>query len=113
MAVDLFAGVAVSDYAAALSWYQRLLGSDPAFFPNAVEAVWEIGERRHLFVRELPERAGNALHLMFVDDLDRRIEGISARGIEPTSRETYDNGVTKVVYHDPDGNEISFGGRIA
>jgi hypothetical protein len=25
-------------------------------------------------------------------------------------RETYSNGVRKVLYHDPDGNELGFGG---
>ena len=47
---------------------------------------------------------------VFVNDLDERVENISARGIEPASRETYENGVRKVIYHDPDGNEIGFGG---
>jgi len=37
--VDLFAGLPVSDYQRALMWYERLLGSGPAFFPNATEAV--------------------------------------------------------------------------
>ena len=59
---------------------------------------------------ELPERAGHALHLVFVDDLDERVERISARGIEPAAQETYGNGVRKVIYRDPDGNEVSFGG---
>ncbi|MEU5276141.1 VOC family protein [Streptomyces asoensis] len=27
MAVDLFAGIPVNDYAAALDWYERLLGA--------------------------------------------------------------------------------------
>ena len=35
---------------------------------------------------------------------------IGARGIEPASQETYGNGVRKVIYRDPDGNEIGFGG---
>jgi len=39
MAVDLFAGIAVSDFAAALTWYEKLLGTPPAFFPNDAEAV--------------------------------------------------------------------------
>ena len=47
---------------------------------------------------------------MFVDDLDERVKTISARGIEPASQETYGNGVRKVTYRDPDGNEIGFGG---
>jgi hypothetical protein len=34
MALYLFAGIPVSDYAAALAWYERLLGSPPSSFPN-------------------------------------------------------------------------------
>ena len=37
--LDLFAGIPVADYAAALSWYERLLGEAPAFFPHDTEAV--------------------------------------------------------------------------
>ena len=110
MTVDLFAGIAVSDYQRALTWYERLLGSEPAFFPNATEAVWELAEHRYLYIEDLPERAGHALHPVFVDDLDGRVESIGARGIEPASQETYGNGVRKVIYRDPDGNEIGFGG---
>ena len=29
---------------------------------------------------------------------------------EPDERETYSNGVRKVLYRDPDGNELGFGG---
>jgi predicted enzyme related to lactoylglutathione lyase len=113
VAVDLFAGIPVSDYQRALTWYERLLGCKPAFYPNAIEAVWELAEHRYLYVEQRPEHAGHALHTMFVDDLDERVEGISARGIEPTSRETYGNGVRKVIYRDPDGNEIGLGGAAA
>ena len=110
MTADLFAGVPVSDYQHALSWYERLLGSGPAFFPNATEAVWELAEHSYVYIVELPERAGHAVHTVFVDDLHERVESIGARGIEPASQETYENGVRKVIYRDPDGNEISFGG---
>jgi catechol 2,3-dioxygenase-like lactoylglutathione lyase family enzyme len=108
--VDLFAGLPVSDYQRALIWYGRLLGSEPAFVPNATEAVWELAEHRYLYIEELPERAGHAMHTVFVDDLDQRVESIAARGIQSASRETYGNGVRKVIYRDPDGNEIGFGG---
>lgn len=30
--LDLFAGIPVADYAAALLWYERLLGYSPTFF---------------------------------------------------------------------------------
>lgn len=113
MTIDLFAGVPVSDYERALSWYESLLGAPPAFFPNEREAVWELAEHRYVYIAVLPGRAGHALHTLFVDDLDRRVDGITGRGIEPSSQETYDNGVRKVTYLDPDGNEIGFGGGPA
>ncbi len=113
MAVDLFAGIPVSDYAAALDWYRRLLGAPPAFVPNDIEAVWELADHRFLYIDRQPEHAGHAMHTIFVDDLDARLARIAARGLEPAKQETYDNGVRKVSYHDPDGNEISFGGGPA
>ena len=108
--VDLFAGIPVADYARALAWYERLLGSGPSFLPNDTEAVWELAEHRYVYIEVLPDRAGHALHTVFVDDLDAQVESISGRGIEPAAQETYDNGVRKVIYRDPDGNEIGFGG---
>jgi catechol 2,3-dioxygenase-like lactoylglutathione lyase family enzyme len=113
VAVDLFAGVSVSDYERAVDWYGRVLGAAPSFLPNDVEAVWEVAEHRYVYVEVRPEHAGHALHTVFVDDLDDRVAAISARGIEPAERETYDNGVRKVTYRDPDGNEFGFGGGAA
>ncbi|MGW1680354.1 VOC family protein [Saccharopolyspora sp. NPDC002376] len=110
MPLDLFAGIPVTDYAAALPWYERFFGRQPSFLPNDVEAVWEVAEHRYIYIVEAPERAGNALVLSFVDDLDERVAEVAQRGIEPAKRETYEGGVTKVVYRDADGNEISFGG---
>ncbi|MCT9083985.1 VOC family protein [Streptomyces fulvoviolaceus] len=110
MGVDLFAGIPVNDYAAALAWYEQLFGSSPVFFPNDKEAVWEIAEHRYVYIEHRPGRAGHALHTVFVGDLDDRVAAIADRGLKPTQRETYANGVRKVTYHDPDGNEIGFGG---
>jgi hypothetical protein len=45
MSVDLFAGIAVGDFATSLTWYEKLLGAPQAFFPNDVEAAWEVAER--------------------------------------------------------------------
>ncbi|QLQ39444.1 VOC family protein [Micromonospora robiginosa] len=112
MTVDLFAGVPVRDRATALAWYERLLG-DPAFLPNDVEVVWQLAEHRYLYIEVRPEHAGHAMHTLFVDDLDARLAGLAARGLEPAERETYDNGVRKVIFRDPDGNEIGFGGGPA
>jgi len=70
MAVDLYAGIPVSDYAPALAWYQRLLGSPPTFVASDTEAVWELAEHRSLVIEQLPEHAGHAMHVVFVDDFD-------------------------------------------
>jgi predicted enzyme related to lactoylglutathione lyase len=110
MTLDLFAGIPVTDYAAALPWYEQIFGTKPSFLPNDTEAVWEVAEHRYVYIVQKPERAGNGLVLSFVDDLDERVAGISRRGIEPALRETYGNGTTKVTYRDAEGNEISFGG---
>ena len=110
MAVDLFAGIPVTDYAAALPWYERFFGGRPSFLPNDTEAVWEVDEHRYIYIVQKPGRAGNALVLSFVNDLDERVASIARRGIEPARREMPAEGVTKVIYQDADGNEISFGG---
>ena len=110
MALYLFAGVPVTDIAAATPWYAKLFGAPPSFLPNDTEAVWELAENRAVFIEQLPEHAGHARHTLFVDDLDTTVAGITGRGLEPVKRETYDNGVRKVEYRDPDGNEIGFGG---
>jgi hypothetical protein len=110
MAVDLFAGIRVSEYAAARPWYERLLGGEPSFLPHETEAVWELDEHRYVYIVEGAENPGGAVILLFVDDLDARVSAIAARGIQPDDRVTYANGVRKAHYRDADGNEIGFGG---
>lgn len=107
--LDLFACLPVADRAVALKWYEKLLG-EATFYPNDTEAVWELAEHRYLYIEQLPEHAGHGKQTIFVDDLDAVVAQISKAGIEPALRETYDNGVRKITYRDPDGNEIGFGG---
>ena len=108
--LDLFAGIPVADYAAALPWYERLLGSPPTFFPHDTEAVWELAEHRYVYIVQQPEHAGHARHTLFVDGLDTLVTQIADRGLDPVQRETYPNGVRKITDRDADGNEIGFGG---
>lgn len=108
--MDLFAGIPVREYAAALAWYERLLGSPPAFVPNDIEAVWELAEHRYLVIEVRADHAGHAKHTVFVDALDALEAEIAGRGLDPAERETYESGVRKTTYRDPDGNEIGFGG---
>jgi catechol 2,3-dioxygenase-like lactoylglutathione lyase family enzyme len=113
MAVDVFAGIPVTDYERALAWYRTFLGAEPSFVPNDVEAVWGVAEHGWLVIEVRPGHAGHAKHTVFVDDLDERVRAIAERGIEPDRQETYENGVRKVTFRDPDGNQLGFGGAPA
>jgi len=108
--LDLFSGIPVADYPAAVKWYEQLLGFPPTFFPHDTEAVWALAEHRYVYVVQQPEHAGHARNTLFVDDVDGLITQIAGRGLDPAKRETYSNGVRKITYRDADGNEIGFGG---
>jgi predicted enzyme related to lactoylglutathione lyase len=112
MALDLYAGIRVSDYEAAKPWYERLFGAEPSFIAHATEAVWELAEHRSVFIEEDADRAGRSSHTIFVDDLDALVADIASRGIEPDERVTYSGKARKAIYRDADGNEISFGGAV-
>ena len=112
MALDLFAGIRVSDYGAAKPWYECLLGAEPSFMPHATEAVWELAEHRWLYIVEDAESAGRAIHTILVDDLDALVAEIASRGIEPDERVTYPGKARKAIYRDADGNEIGFGSAM-
>ena len=109
MGPHLFAGVRVRSFEAARPWYELLLG-EPAFFAHATEAVWTLAEDRSIFINQDADRAGHGDITVFVDDLDATVADIAARGLEPSERVTYGNGVRKAIYRDEDGNEIGFGG---
>jgi Glyoxalase/Bleomycin resistance protein/Dioxygenase superfamily len=109
MSLHLFAGLRVRDFQAALPWYERMFG-EPSFFPHDTEAVWTLAEERSVYIVEHSEGAGHSVVTLFLDDLDADVDAIAARGLEPDERETYSNGTRKVLYHDPDGNELGFAG---
>ena len=112
MAVGLFAGIAVRDYGSALEWYKRLLGAEPAFYPNDVEAVWQLAEDRYVYIIQDPDRAGGAVSMIWVDDPVAEVARISGRGLEPVDIEKHDS-VWKYVFHDSDGNETGIGGKVS
>jgi len=113
MSLDLFAGLPVADLARAVAWYERLLGSAPSMYPNDTEAVFDLAEHRYLYVEQLPDKAGHGFVTLFVEDYDQRVADAASRGMRPAEVETYDNGVRKAIFRDPDGNEIGFGGAPA
>ncbi len=112
MAVGIFAGIAVRNYQNSLEWYKQLFGSEPAFYPNDVEAVWQLAEDRYMYIVEAPERAGGAVSMIWMDDPAAEVARIAERGLQPVDVEQYDN-VWKYVYRDADGNETGIGGEVS
>jgi hypothetical protein len=112
MAVGVFAGIPVRDYDSALEWYKRLLGAEPAFYPNDIEAVWRLAEDRYVYIIQDLDRAGGAVSMIWVDDPATEVARISERGVEPVGVEKHDS-VWKYVFHDSDGNETGIGGEVA
>jgi len=110
MELELFAGIAVSDYSRAVAWYERLIGEPPTFHAHSTECVWTLADHRSIYVELRPEHAGHAMVTFFPDDLDAFVAAAGASGIAATDREDYGNGVCKIIYRDPDGNEIGVGG---
>ncbi|HEY5854541.1 MAG TPA: VOC family protein [Aldersonia sp.] len=108
MPLDLYAGIPVADFPAAVAWYETLFGTAPDV-ADGTEAVWDLAEHRSVFIERAPDRAGNARHSIFVDDLDAWVAEVAGRGLVPVGREEYPNGVRKANFRDPDGNEIGFG----
>ncbi len=106
---ELFAGIPVSDFQVSLDWYERLLGSPPSFFPNDKEAVWAVAEHRWVYIVVDTKRAGGAIQTIICDDLEALIDEIAQRGLRFAEEENPAEGVRKVMYHDPDGNEIGLG----
>ena len=112
MAIGIFAGIAVSDFGEALQWYQKLLGAEPSFFPNDVEAVWKLAEDRYVYIIEDGRRAGGAVSMIWVDDPTGEVARIAQRGLEPVDIEKHEQ-VWKYVFYDADGNETGVGGEVA
>ena len=91
MEVDLFACLYVRDRDAVQPWYERLLGSEPSFYPNDTEAVFDLAEHRYLYIEQSPEHAGHSQVTVFVGGLRRadrrhhRARASSPRARRPTT----------------------------
>jgi predicted enzyme related to lactoylglutathione lyase len=106
-ATHVFAGLPVSNYEAALSWYEQLLGRSPDRLPKAGEAVWQLTATSLLYIVEDIPRAGGGLVTIAVSDLDEHLAELAERGI-PVHSETLANGIRKAAASDPDGNTLGF-----
>ena len=96
----VFAGLAVTDFAAAEAWYTRLFGP-PTRYPEPNEAVWHVSQSGLVYVVADTQRAGQGLLALAVDDLDGLLADLRTRGLATDSAER-----GAVLLRDPDGNSI-------
>ncbi len=72
--------------------------------------MWTLADDRSVYIEQDPDRAGQGLVTVLVEDLDVQLAEIAARGLAADELQTYSNGVRKAVFRDTDGNEVGFGG---
>lgn len=103
----LFAGLAVSDFAAAHDWYQRLFGSPPNVVPKDDEALWHTSAYASVYITADKARAGQGLLTMAVKNLAEEGTCLSRRGLTVVES-AEPNGMRTLLLADPDGNTIKF-----
>jgi len=102
----VFTALAAADHAAAVGWYERLLGRGPDMVPTEGEAVWRLADSASVYVVADPDQAGRAAITIAVRDLDELLGDLRERGIAATI--VMDAGMRTGVVVDLDGNRIKF-----
>ena len=101
----VFAGVAVSDFAVACDWYERLFDAPPDAFPTEGEAIWHTAQSASIYITTDRARAGRALLTLAVKSLDDQRIDLARRGL-PFDDGAELNGLPRLIVTDPDGNTI-------
>ncbi|MGA2521727.1 MAG: VOC family protein [Acidimicrobiales bacterium] len=104
----LLAGVPVSDFGAAVEWYDRLFGRPADISVHESEVMWKVADAGWLYVVADAARAGHALVTLSVPDLADARTKLIGRGIEVGPIEAVGDAGWKAVAVDADGNMLSF-----
>lgn len=99
--------IPVADYAAALAWYERLLGRPADRSPMEGLAEWQVAETGGVQVLRDADRAGTALLTLAVDDLETHVADLAERGVA-VGAITTGQMARFVAVTDPEGNAITF-----
>jgi predicted enzyme related to lactoylglutathione lyase len=75
------------------------------------DEVGRLTDTGWIYVVEDPERRGGDLLTLLVDDLERVVAELAARGLAVGEIETIPDKVRRVAIEDPEGNRIAFGQR--
>jgi len=104
----LFASVPVTDLSTATAWYERLFGRAADIVPNENEVMWCVAGNGWLYVIDDEKRAGRTVVTISVNDLDRFVTDLTARGIDVGPIETVGESGRKASVIDCAGNSLSF-----
>lgn len=105
---SVLAGIPVSDFEGAVTWYERLLGRPADERPMDGLAEWHQPGTGAIQVIRDDARAGNALLTLSVDDLASQVASIEERGLVPGAvDDTTSAKVLIATIADPDGNTIT------
>ena len=108
MTIDnAIASLAVNDLAAAVAWYQALLGRGADSRPMPEVAEWRFPRGGWLQIYQLPERAGRGSVTLAVSNIDDTVAHVQKLGVD-TSQRTSGARVRTLMIVDPDGNHIAF-----
>ena len=103
-----FAGLPVSDFAAASAFYDRLFGRPADVVVKDDEEMWQVTDTAWLYLVFDPIRGGHGLVTLAVDDLDDTVAQLEQRGLESSEVEVIAGAGRKATVIDPEGNRISF-----
>lgn len=112
MTIDnAIASVAVQDFAAAMAWYEALVGRPADSTPMPGVAEWKFPRGGWLQVYRLPERAGSGSCTLAVSDIEEIVAHVQKLNID-ASRRSPSAKVKTLMIVDPDGNHIAFAEAI-
>jgi glyoxylase I family protein len=108
----VLAVVAVTDVDAATAFYQRVFGGPPTNHPMPSLVEWQVTDTGWVQVWVDAERAGRSSVNLAVDDIERAVGELAARGLAPGPVDTVSNGVQLSAISDPDGNVVTLIGNF-
>lgn len=104
----VFAGVLVSDLAAATEWYTRAFGRPHDSAPMSELVEWQLLEQGWVQVVHDEERAGHSSVALVVESLADQVAALVAAGIATGEVQSTPGFARTVTVTDPDGNWVTF-----
>lgn len=97
----LFTGLAVSDFEAALAWYERFFGRRADVVAHEHEVMWRVSDRGWLYIVRDAERAGRGIAALAVSNLEEPRAALGVRGIKAGPIERQGDAGWKATTSDP------------